>query len=423
MKLNTKNTIKGLSLLLISCGLLTACNQTGSSANTSAANATQAANQAQTEKYLRVVNKTGSTIDNLSVFSESGQLLYRSSTGLNCADQQSCNIDIKSLITAETMLAKFYNSKNQLVSMSSLQSNTQKLAFSTVYTNNTIFGAHLFSQLISFQKSNKQSINAPDLLQKLNQLFKNQKDSINVFEELGAYYSQQLSQGKIHNENDFYTHLNNDLASGKSLTVKVPVLTATKQLLQTPRLGCDHAAADMSAKIFKTAAPFVGTIPVFGSIISGGLNGWAAVAQDICPSEQFDIAGSIAQINEKLETLQQSVKQLTNDVQELKDIIDETTLKSLMTKMNDFYLQDNSFIEGYGGFLNSNVVEDETKQPISITEYVNSYGGLDNLNKDKYVALYKQLNSLEQEKVILDEMSSTPRLAEITSAIQNICAK
>lgn len=132
------------------------------------------------------------------------------------------------------MLAKFYNNKNQLISMSSLQNNIQKLRFSTVYTNDTIFGVHLFSQFADYKKANK-----PELLQQLTNLFNNKTNEFNLFDGLAAYYGQLLQQKRIHNENEFYKILSNDLAAGKTITYKKPLLAKPK-MLQASGSGCDN---------------------------------------------------------------------------------------------------------------------------------------------------------------------------------------
>lgn len=137
--MDNNNKRKILATLLICGGLLTACNQAGNSA--SSANTPQHAvinNAAETQKFLRVVNHISSTIDHINIVSESGNVIFKSTIGLNCTNNQNCNVDINELITAKSMLAKFYNNKNQVISMATLQDNNQKLIYSTVYTNDIV---------------------------------------------------------------------------------------------------------------------------------------------------------------------------------------------------------------------------------------------------------------------------------------------
>lgn len=404
-----------ITLLLISSGVLTACNQVGSSTSASSTQQATKDNNIETQKFLRVVNHIGSTVDHISIVTESGQIIFKSTTGLNCANNQNCNIDINGLVTEKNMLAKFYNNKNQLISMSSLKDNSQKLKFSTVYTNNTIFGAHLFSQLMDFEKANKSNINAPDLLQKLNHFFKNSKNNADVFGELGAYYSQQLSIGAINSEKAFYSSLSNDLAHGKSISIKRTTLFAN-QLLQKPLLGCNHAVAETSTKVFDTIAPFTKLISG-ADMFEGLFTGASAVIQDICPSEGFDFVAAFDEINAKLDTIQQSIDTLADKVDALNGIVNDIELKKLSTTLEDYYQTDEDLYSNpYMSFL-----LDNDPKSTSLLQYVTELGGLDNISATNEPVLYSIFNSIGAEKLNLDKMNSSKQFDQISSIINNMC--
>lgn len=411
------NKRKLITTLLICSGMLTACNQAGNSA--ALTNAPQHAvvnDNVETQKFLRVVNHIGSTVDHINIVSESGQVVFKSTTGLNCANNQNCNIDINGLVTTKSMLTKFYNNKNQLISMSSLKDNKQKLKFSTVYTNNTIFGAHLFSQLMAFEKTNKSNINAPDLLQKLTYLFKNSKNNADVFGELGAYYSQQLAKGTINSEKAFYSSLSNDLAHGKSISIKRTALFAN-QLLQKPLLGCDHAAAETATKVFDTITPFTKLMPEYGEIFEGVFAGTSAIIQDFCPSEGFDFAAAFDEINGKLDTIQQSIDTLADKVDVLNGIVNDIELKKLSTTLEDYYQTDEDLYSNpYMSFL-----LDNDPKSTSLLQYVTELGGLDNISATNEPVLYSLFNSIGAEKLNLDKMNSSKQFDQISSIINNMC--
>lgn len=373
MHLSHKKTIKTLTILLVGSGLLTACNQAGNSS--ASANTPQNAvinNAAETQKFLRVVNHIGSTIDHINIVTESGQVIFKSTTGLNCINNQTCNVDIDRLITAKTMMAKFYNNKNQLISMSLLQNNTQKLDFSTVYTNDTIFGAHLFKELVKMSKTNNQAV-----LQQLTKFFKNNDQQVNVLTELGAYYSQQLAKGVIHNKNYFYKTLLNDLSAGKTIVAK-SLLLAAPQKSQTALLGCDNETGN---KIFETITPFAKLIPALGETFEGLSTEAQAIFNWGCAADSVDFAAEFDQINEKLDTIQASLDALTDNVQELRDMVNNQALGAEQVVLNNIYNKEDVFNNVYLNYMAQiNAKQSDDNKFKSVRQYVNSRGGLDKIS-------------------------------------------
>ena len=69
------NKRKLITTLLICSGMLTACNQAGIIAllPTNAPQHTVVNDNVETQKFLRVVNHIGSTVDHISIVTESGQ--------------------------------------------------------------------------------------------------------------------------------------------------------------------------------------------------------------------------------------------------------------------------------------------------------------------------------------------------------------
>ena len=266
------------------------------------------------------------------------------------------------------MLAKFYNNKNQLISMSSLQNNIQKLRFSTVYTNDTIFGVHLFSQFADYKKTNK-----PELLQQLTNLFNNKTNEFNLFDGLAAYYGQLLQQKRIHNENEFYKILSNDLAAGKTITYKKPLLAKPK-MLQAAASGCDNA---IGTKIIDTIAPFGKFIAPFGDAISTetkALFNWA------CPSSATSYMTEFNKINEKLDTIQQKVNVLADDLQDLRNMINDGDLSTEKVTLANLYDDQDQYNQVYLNYMAEVNSDKESNNTFSsFSAYVIAQGGIDKL--------------------------------------------
>ena len=368
------NKRKLITTLLICSGMLTACNQAGNSAaSTNAPQHTVVNDNVETQKFLRVVNHIGSTVDHISIVTESGQVVFKSITGLNCANNQNCNIDINGLVTTKSMLTKFYNNKNQLISMSLLQDNSQKFMYSTVYTNNTIFGAQLFKKLVNVSKTNNQTV-----LQQLIKFFKNNDQQVNVLTELGVYYSQQLAKGVIHNENDFYKILLSNLSAGKTI-VDNSSLLAAPQKLQAGLLGCDNETGN---KVFETITPFAKLIPALGESFEGLSTEAQAIFNWACTADTVDFAAEFDQINEKLDTIQASLDALTGNVQELRDMVNNQALGAEQVVLNDLYDEEHIFNNVYLNYMTTvNREKIDNGKFKSVHEYVNSIGGLDKIEK------------------------------------------
>lgn len=379
------NKRKLITTLLICSGMLTACNQAGNSAaSTNAPQHVAVNDNIETQKLLRVVNHIGSTVDHINIVSESGQVIFKSSTGLSCANNQNCNIDINGLVTAKSMLAKFYNNKNQLISMSLLQDNSQKFMYSTVYTNNTIFGAQLFKKLVNVSKTNNQTV-----LQQLIKFFKNNDQQVNVLTELGVYYSQQLAKGVIHNENDFYKILLSNLSAGKTI-VDNSSLLAAPQKLQAGLLGCDNETGN---KIFETITPFAKLIPGLGESFEGLSTEAQAIFNWACTADTVDFAAEFDQINEKLNTIQASLDALTGNVQELRDMVNNQAMGAEQVVLNDLYIKEDIFNNVYLNYMatvNKGKIDNDKFK--SVHQYVNSRGGLDKITNSQ--PLFSEANGI-----------------------------
>lgn len=433
MLLKHNKKIKRLAIVLLASGALTACNQVGSdnqSTNASTQSATQNGAQ-ETQKVLQVVNHSGSTIDHMVIVAESGNLIFTSAKGLNCADPHTCNIDLRKLITNKKMLAKFYNSKNQLVSMSSLQSNNYKSKYSTVYANNTVFGAHLFNALFAFEKKHDPKVNAPDLLQKLSNIFQNKTENIGVFAELGAYYSQQLAHGAIHNEDDFYTSLSNAVKHDTPIVLNQTSNAGMPKMLKAPVLmGCDMAAASGVTKALDTLTATTGVLAAaqsgLNSIVGGIFGGISAIVKLGCGTDTFDVAGAFRVVNEKLDALQQSVDTLTQNVQEMKDIMTTQAILNAQSDLDNLFTNDrDTFYNPYQSFLADLADPDHPESsPKSLYDYVQKRGGLDNIDIDsrENYALRNLLDNMTADKTNLDILTSDTRFDAIQNAINGLCS-
>lgn len=240
--------------------------------------------------------------------------------------------------------------------------------------NYTIFGAHLFKELVEISKTNNQT-----LLQQLTTFFKNHDEQVNVLAELGVYYSQQLDNGIIHNENDFYTMLLSDLSAGKTIVGK-PLLMAAPQKLQTGLLSCDGKTG---THIFETANTFLKYIPEAGAVLAPLSEMAKSIFSWECPTASVSYASEFDEINEKLITLQASLDALTDNVQELRDMVNNQALGTEQVVLNDVYNKEDVFNNVYVNYMAQiNAKQSENDKFTSVQQYVNSRGGLDKMSQN-----------------------------------------
>lgn len=383
-----KTNIKKLAVILISSGFLAACNQVGSNSNSTSTNATEHAaveNTKESQKVLRIVNHSSSVIDHINILNESGQVIFKSTTGLNCKNNQDCNVDLNGLITTEAMIAKLYNAKNQLVSMVKLKDNSQKLKYTTVYANDTIFGAQLFKNLIIAEK-----VSGEVVFKQLINFFGGSNQSMNVLTGLGAYYSEQLANGRIHNDEEFYKLLINDMKHGKVISGKKLLARAYVPELRTSLMSCNNENVN---KVFDTIAPFGKIIPG-GEAIAGVAEEAKAIYNWTCPAETVDFKAEFDQINEKLDTIQDSVLTVTKNVQEFRDMVNNQTLAAEQVTLESLYSQEDTFNRVYYNFMDQVNEKESVNKFQSFHQYVNSQGGLDKFDNTTYAPISNDINGI-----------------------------
>lgn len=358
---------KKLAIVLIGSGLLAACNQAGNSSSTPA-NALQHAavkSAKESQKVLQIVNHSSSVIDHINILNESGQVLFKSTAGLNCINNQNCNVDINGLITTDTMIAKLYNAKNQLVSMVKLKDNSQKLKYTIVYANDTIFGTQLFKNLIVAENLSRETV-----VEQLTKFFNNGDYKISIFTELGAYYSEQLAKGRIHNETEFYKLLINDMKHGKAISGKKLLARAYVPELQTSLMGCDN---ELGNKIFDTISP-IGKI-IGKEAISGIAEEGKAIFNWACPAETVDFKAEFDKINEKLDMIQSSIDALGGDVKALRKLIIAERINTDAIYMDTLSDNEDVFNSNYQAFLKG-------VNESSLVAYLAANEGIDKVEKE-----------------------------------------
>lgn len=410
MKYKTKNSIKVLTGVMICSGLLAAChggsNGNGNNISNTAVSTTKTANPSQT--LLRISNDTGAVIDNVILLSESGHMVHQSNSGLDCANKQSCILDIGGVITDKTMLAKFYNNKNQLISIASLKDNSQKLAYTSIYTNNVIFGAHLFKQLVIFEHSTPAAV-----LEQLNKYFtaNNTDGNHNVFGDLGNYYIQQLKNGQIHNEDQFYKNLSTAFAAHK--TISSPVPQASPPLMMAPALGCDPGIGE---QVFNWLEPVGKAFEKFqGEVITGFAK---AIFNTICPAEEFDFEGAFDKLNEKLDEIQATLEVLGTNVAELRETVVVLNADNVSVKMNTLYNNEIDYNQEYLNFLN----ETKTK---SLSEFMDDRGGIDKLDRSAWQNIFDSnsgiVGGIASQNSNMKLLTSNAVLNQLTDVVKSKC--
>lgn len=362
-----KTNIKKLAVILISSGFLAACNQVGSNSSPTSSNATEHAaveNTKESQKILQIVNHSSSVIDHINILNESGQVIFKSTTGLNCKNNQDCNVDLNGLITTEAMIAKLYNAKSQLVSMVKLKDNSQNFKYTTIYANDTMFGTQLFKKLIIAENLSIEAV-----VEQLTKFFNNRDSKVSIFTELGAYYSEQLANGRIHNEAEFYKLLISDMKHGKAISGKKLLARAYVPELRTSLMSCDN---ELGNKIFDTISPLG---KAFGKeAISGIVEEGKAIFNWACPAETVDFKGEFDKINEKLADIQSSIDALGVSVDALRAFIVQDATYQEKIYMNELYVNESDYNSTYQTIL---LGANES----SLVAYFAANGGIDKVQK------------------------------------------
>ena len=408
--LKHKTNLKRLAIVLIGSGLLAACNQAGDSSTS--ANATQHAaveGAKKTQKILRMVNNTGSTIDRIDIVSKSGAVVFKSNTGIACLNNRNCNVDINGLLTSKDMLAKFYNSKNQLISMAQLKDNQNQLTYMTVYVDSIIFGTNLFKHLVTYENSTPVAV-----FGQLTRYFKHSKNSHNndLFQDLGNYYAQELKNGHITGEETFYRKLSTSFASHQ--TVVAPISQASMPKLMATS-GCDNATG---TAVFNFLTPF-SHLPVGGAAIGLIVGEASAIFNVACPAGSSDTLGALSQINEKLDQISAEVNALGTDIAALRNLmmtqnedVQGISIAEAISKEMDYNNSVSNFLLG----VNES----------SIFNFVVESGGIDKVDKNKVSVLLGEgkglANTLSAQNNSIRNLTSPAVLKQWTDILHSKCA-
>jgi hypothetical protein len=199
-----------------------------------------------------------------------------------------------------------------------------------------------------------------------------------VFNDLGAYYAQQLANGSTHNENDFYQLIAKNIHNHKHINGNL-LLKANKSLLSAPVLGCNN---ELGNHIFDTITPIAKLTP-FGDSLGAVTELGKALFNWGCPSDSApDYTAQLDQINEKLADIQASISDLAGDMQELTDLVqeqafgkDQVVYRNLLSK-EDIY---NSIYLNYMAEVNNGRSAESSYK--SLYSYAVAKGGVDNLDK------------------------------------------
>lgn len=374
-KLNTKlnNNIKKLSTLLV-CGILLAGCVGGGSGETQSTSTNNGSNgtTVQSQNALQVVNHSGSIIDHFQILSESGNVILNSTTGLQCAVGQNCNTGINKLITSSSMTTKFYDKNNQLIGITTLDNNTGAFKYMTAYANSAIMGANLFQQLVAFEKSTPSV-----LLSQLNSFFAiNNSNNTGIFATLGDYYHQQLINGKIRNEQDFYQQMTNNFAAKITAILPIPPAYTPPQFPQSHLVSlCAISATgvDTINAIFDVAGPLA---EIAGLEVGPFVEIGKAIFDSACPSGASDgsdaYAAILENISEQLKSIHDSINALGTNLDSLRAISIMVSTDQSNNQLGKLYDIEETYNSEYKNFL---IQTGES----SILDYVNHNGGIDKL--------------------------------------------
>jgi hypothetical protein len=322
----------------------------------------------QAQNMLQVVNHSGSVIDHFQILSESGTAILNSTTGLQCAVDQNCNGGINKLVTSSSMIAKFYDTNNQLVGMTKLDNNTGSFKYMTAYANSTIMGANLFQQLVAFEKSNPATV-----LNQLNSFFAiNSSNNTGVFATLGDYYHQQLTNSKIKNEQDFYQQMSNNFVANVTATLPIPpAYTPPQSHLASLEDSC---SVNYGSSTVDTMFNFISPLASLAGLEIGPFQTLGKLIFDTaCPSGSSNSFGTILNnISEQLKSIHDSVTALGTDIDSLRAISIIISTDQSNNELGKLYDMEDAYNNKYKNFLA------QTGES-SILDYVNQNGGIDKL--------------------------------------------
>ncbi|TXI92252.1 MAG: hypothetical protein E6Q33_07550 [Neisseriales bacterium] len=368
-KLNNNINIKKLSTLLV-CGSLLAGCVGGGSGETQSTSTNNGSNGTtiQSQNALQVVNHSGSVIDHFQILSESGAVILNSTTGLQCAVGQNCDAGINKLITSSSMTTKFYDNNNQLIGITNLDNNTGSFKYMTAYANSTIMGANLFQQLVAFEKSTPATV-----LSQLNSFFAiNNSNNTGIFATLGDYYHQQLINGKIKNEQDFYQQMTNNFAAKITAILPIPPAYTPPQsrLVSLDSCSVNGYGTSTIDTMFNFISPLAS---LAGLEVGSFLNLGKLIFDTACPSSSSNPYLTILNnISEQLKSIQSSISALGTNLDSLRAISIIVYTDQSNNQLGKLYDIEEAYNNKYKNFLT------QTGES-SILDYVNHNGGIDKL--------------------------------------------
>ncbi len=368
-KLNNNINIKKLSTLLV-CGSLLAGCVGGGSGETQSTSTNNGSNGTtiQSQNALQVVNHSGSVIDHFQILSESGAVILNSTTGLQCAVGQNCDAGINKLITSSSMTTKFYDNNNQLIGITNLDNNTGSFKYMTAYANSTIMGANLFQQLVAFEKSTPATV-----LSQLNSFFAiNNSNNTGIFATLGDYYHQQLINGKIKNEQDFYQQMTNNFAAKITAILPIPPAYTPPQsrLVSLDSCSVNGYGTSTIDTMFNFISPLAS---LAGLEVGSFLNLGKLIFDTACPSSSSNPYLTILNnISEQLKSIQSSISALGTNLDSLRAISIMISTDQSNNQLGKLYDIEETYNSEYKNFL---IQTGES----SILDYVNHNGGIDKL--------------------------------------------
>lgn len=238
---------------------------------------------------------------------------------------------------------------------------------------------------------------------------------VDLFEDLGNYYTQELNNGHINGEAYFYKNLSTAFSQHKTATVASMLQTTQRTLMSE---GCSGNGVGNEVLSFLT--PFGKIAGPAGNVISVALGETQAIFNAACPAGQSSMQTSFDKINEKLDSIQESLKQLKTDVGALRAMITIQNADSIAVDMEKLYQDEIGSRNEYWNFIDGNNTE-------SLGAFVAKEGGIDNLDRAVWNSVIFDsrdglIGGVSRQNAQISILTSKVTLDRLAHELQSRCA-
>ena len=331
----------------------------------------------ETPVAVSVVNKSDIAYASAVVVDPNDNQIYE--TKMSCSDLSGpCSIAIPDVDHPATMV--FKDSRGRMVGALSFSRGIPSEA--DIYPSSLSTGMYLAFKLTKALK--EEGVDRSEFYLRLATFFQNYASadgSLDQYEELGDYYRIQLKKTKL-SETEILAQLKQrlmdwevaeasemqapQLASGWwrqiYASVRRSISSGNVELVRTAHAsgGCSDGVLGFLAVISGVASAVAGAFPVAG----GGVVGATGIVQHFCGSAD----GTMAEILSRLETLQNSVNEVSQQVGRMAWLLSESGINPQLAAFDQIVQDARGLRENHKRFLSNNKVK-------SLAEFFEKSGG------------------------------------------------